>query len=178
MPLLPPLSRSPSSVTTASTGTSFTTVPISVSGAYNFPLRTLWDITKLTRHQPRTTIEICTAIVAGSFPCLKPLFKRILDASSARHGSAPYGSKYQHNGYIRNTGTERSRVGRDDEVEMYGRSKHTASIHGGYRSNMDSEESIIPQHGLSVDGITKTTQVSVSVADDEQTQTKKPKDLV
>lgn len=59
---------------------------------------------------------------------------------------------------------------------MYNRSKHTASIHGGYRSNMDSEESIIPQHGLTMDGITKTTQVLVSVADEEQT--KKPKDLV
>lgn len=124
----------------------------------------------------RTTVEICTAIIAASFPSLKPLFKSLLEGSSARGGHR-YGSKYK--GYVRDTnGTNRTpNVGtgnRDPDFEMYG------GAHRGSKFNPSeaktqvgitstsltgSEESILPQKEQRGYGITKTTQVSVSIRD-------------
>ncbi|KAF9871093.1 6-phosphogluconate dehydrogenase [Colletotrichum karsti] len=122
-----------------------------------------------------TTVEICTAIVAASIPCLKPLFKAILAGSSAK-----YASKYNNNthGYIRNEGTNRSGVpgNGSGNIEMFSRSRHTTAINSGFRSKMDSEESIVgPQGSAQSDGITKTMQVSVYVDEGQQ---KNPKDLI
>ncbi|KAK3938962.1 hypothetical protein QBC46DRAFT_155181 [Diplogelasinospora grovesii] len=124
----------------------------------------LWDSTDITIW---TTIEICTAMIAACFPCLKPLFKAILSGSSA----AKYASKYPHAGYTRKNdstnGTVRSRAAKSGTYEMYGRSRtNTAHAIGGLHTKMDSEESILPQPSNSTNGITKTMQVSVSVDDD------------
>lgn len=72
---------------------------------------------------------------------------------------------------MRNTGNGR---GRDDNLEMYGRST-TASVHGGEQSKIGSEESIILRQGVQEDSITKTTHITVSV--DEQSP-RNPRSLV
>ncbi|KAL0939915.1 integral membrane family protein [Colletotrichum truncatum] len=122
-----------------------------------------------------TTVEICTAIVAASIPCLKPLFKALLAGSSAK-----YTSKYNNNnhGYVRNDGTNRTGApgNGSGNIEMFSRSRHTTAINSAFRSKMDSEESIVgPQGSAQSDGITKTMHISVSVDDGQQ---KNPKDLV
>ncbi|KAK1541031.1 hypothetical protein CPAR01_07020 [Colletotrichum paranaense] len=120
-----------------------------------------------------TTVEICTAIIAASIPCLKPLFKAILSGSSAEQYNS---SKYNNDGYMRNKNASKSRRARTPEgnFEMFSQSRHTAAIRSGFGSKMGSEESIIPDHGSGGEGITKTMQVSVFV-DERQ---KSPKDLV
>ncbi|KAI8267691.1 hypothetical protein K4K58_007312 [Colletotrichum sp. SAR11_239] len=123
-----------------------------------------------------TTVEICTAIIAASIPCLKPLFRAILAGSSAK-----YTSKYNnHDGYVRNNGTNRTGATGDAQgnIEMFSRSRrNTTAVRSGFnRSKMDSEESIVgTQRSVPPDGITKTTHVSVSVDDGQQ---RSPKDLV
>ncbi len=120
----------------------------------------------------RTTVEICIAIIAASFPCLKPLAKRLLDSTSP---SGRYGtSKYR--GYVRNdTGpTPKSnaatapRSQTASEFEMYSRgAKFTTDVKTGTPSITGSEESILPQDPKtqpqrSDGGITKTSTVFVS----------------
>ncbi|KAI8163910.1 hypothetical protein K4K49_001664 [Colletotrichum sp. SAR 10_70] len=123
-----------------------------------------------------TTVEICTAIIAASIPCLKPLFRAILAGSSAKCTS-----KYNnHDGYVRNNGTNRTGATGDPQgnIEMFSRSRrNTTAVRSGFnRSKMDSEESIVgTQRSVPPDGITKTTHVSVSVDDGQQ---RSPKDLV
>ncbi|KAI8298358.1 hypothetical protein K4K59_002868 [Colletotrichum sp. SAR11_240] len=123
-----------------------------------------------------TTVEICTAIIAASIPCLKPLFRAILAGSSAK-----YTSQYNnHDGYVRNNGTNRTGATGDPQgnIEMFSRSRrNTTAVRSGFnRSKMDSEESIVGrQESVPPDGITKTTHVSVSVDDGQQ---RSPKDLV
>ncbi|KAI8277463.1 hypothetical protein K4K56_000584 [Colletotrichum sp. SAR 10_98] len=123
-----------------------------------------------------TTVEICTAIIAASIPCLKPLFRAILAGSSAK-----YTSQYNnHDGYVRNNGTNRTGATGDPQgnIEMFSRSRrNTTAVRSGFnRSKMDSEESIVGRQGsVPPDGITKTTHVSVSVDDGQQ---RSPKDLV
>lgn len=129
-----------------------------------------------------TTIEICTAIVAASIPCLKPLFKRILAGSSARYGS----NKYNHNGYARTPHSHKSSKNRNmgsasgdvdsNEMEMYGRARPAdGNIATGYYSKGSSKESIMGRGDYAPDRIMKVTQVTVSVDDQ---QTKKPKSMV
>lgn len=110
-----------------------------------------------------TTIEICTAILAASIPCLKPLFKAILSGSSAER----YGSKYNNNGYYRSTGGKKSQHGPENNgnIELYGRSRHTTTAGVGNQSRTGSEESIIYTKGSGGEGITKTTQVIVTMDD-------------
>lgn len=133
---------------------------------------------KTLTHYNRTTVEICAAMVAASFPALKPLFKTILGGTR----SGKYGTKSRQ-GYIRNVDntsakrTYKSHNG-DSDFEMYDRKGNQADITGGYRSKMDSEESILQTHGQQSkngDGITKTMQISVTVDD---YQKKSVKDLV
>ncbi|KAL3425733.1 integral membrane family protein [Phlyctema vagabunda] len=141
-----------------------------------------------------TTVEICTAMMAASIPCLKPLFRAIFTGSSA----ANYGSQgYNNNqGYVRNADTNKTHTAHrpnwsgknsaDDEAdfELHRRNMNTTEITApssvSDRAKMDldnvSEESILPLGGnLSPDGIMKTLQISVST--DEYHQ-KSPKDLV
>lgn len=109
----------------------------------------------------RTTVEICTAVIAAYFPCLRPLFKTIFDGSSAQQQH--YGSKYQ--GYIRNPDSKHTPKSAATEgtsqFEMYDRTKFTSDVRVG-TSATGSEESILPQQTSRSDGITKTTAVFVS----------------
>ncbi|KAH6672791.1 hypothetical protein F5X68DRAFT_264751 [Plectosphaerella plurivora] len=110
-----------------------------------------------------TTVEICTAILAACIPCLKPLFRNLLAGSSAeRYGSNP---KYKSSGYQRSGSGKRSQHARGEigNIELHGRPRHSAAGHGGDLSRTGSEESIINPKGYTVDGITKTTQVSVTL---------------
>jgi hypothetical protein len=111
------------------------------------------------RYCSRTTVEICTAIIAACIPCLKPLFKTLFDGTSA---AQHYGSRYK--GYIRNTDTNKtpnSGTG-GAQFEMFDRSTNfTSDVKGGI-STTGSEESILPQNPSRSDGITKTTAVFVS----------------
>ncbi|KAK4125816.1 hypothetical protein N657DRAFT_654352 [Parathielavia appendiculata] len=137
----------------------------------------LWDSVDITIW---TTVEINIAIIAASFPCLKPIFKTLLEGTSA---AARYGSKYK--GYVRNgdtsgTGNPRSaaragpRSATAPEFEMYNQAtgKFTTDVKTGRSSMTGSEESILPQDlktppaaaaaaGKS-DGITKTSTVFVT----------------
>lgn len=133
-------------------------------------------------HVSRTTIEICTAIIAASFPCLKPLFKTLFDGSSARISG--YGSGYK--GYVRDTNngtksgnrnTLRSKGtvtvtagGNDTEFELYGGKKFSTDVKAGNASStsMGSEASILKETTKG-NGITKTTSVCVSSVRDEET---------
>ncbi|KAK0736326.1 hypothetical protein B0T21DRAFT_411511 [Apiosordaria backusii] len=145
-------------------------VKITFLGSYGKHGDFLWDSADLTIW---TTIEICTAIIAASFPCLKPLFKTLFDGSSARSGA--YGSKYK--GYVRDTddgtnnmksgnrntlrskGTVTVTGGANEEFELYGGNKFTSDVKSGNISStaMGSEESILKE--TRGDGITKTTSV-------------------
>ncbi|KAK3904821.1 hypothetical protein C8A05DRAFT_42164 [Staphylotrichum tortipilum] len=142
-------------------------VKITFLGSYGKHGDFLWDSADLTIW---TTAEINVAIIAASFPCLKPLFKSIFDTTSA---TARYGSS-KYKGYMRNDNPS-SRTGKSDtataprsqsepEFEMYNRAKFTTDINTGTPSITGSEESILPQdkaqkHDV---GITKTSTVFVS----------------
>jgi hypothetical protein len=110
--------------------------------------------------RPRTTVEICTAIIAASFPSLKPLFKTLFDGTSAR--AHHYGSKYK--GYIRDT-TDTSRaqksatVNRTTDFEMYDRNTDV-KVGITCTTAVGSEESILPQKAPKVHGIMKTTCIT------------------
>ncbi|KAK0670128.1 hypothetical protein QBC41DRAFT_301889 [Cercophora samala] len=154
-------------------------VKITFLGSYGKHGDFLWDSADLTIW---TTIEICTAIIAASFPCLKPLFKTLFDGTSARAGG--YGSNYK--GYVRDTGdasksgnrnTLRSKGivtitagGDDTDFELYGGQKFASDVKAGNVSStsMGSEESILKE-SVRADGITKTTSVCVSSMRDEET---------
>ncbi len=125
---------------------------------------------KLTPPTTRTTVEINVAIIAASFPCLKPLFKSIFDSTSA---TARYGaSKYK--GYMRNDDPSNNRTGKsgtataprsqhEPEFEMYNQGKFTTDVKTGTPSMTGSEESILQQDKSNKpDGITKTSTVFVS----------------
>ncbi|KAH6632491.1 hypothetical protein F5144DRAFT_488900 [Chaetomium tenue] len=68
-------------------------VKITFLGTYGQHGDFLWDSADITIW---TTIEINVAIIAASIPCLKPLFKTLLDGTSARYyGSSKY-KRYAH----------------------------------------------------------------------------------
>lgn len=154
-------------------------VKITFLGSYGKHGDFLWDSADLTIW---TTIEICTAIIAASFPCLKPLFKTLFDGSSARISG--YGSGYK--GYVRDTNngtksgnrnTLRSKGtvtvtagGNDTEFELYGGKKFSTDVKAGNASStsMGSEASILKETTKG-NGITKTTSVCVSSVRDEET---------
>lgn len=168
-------------------------VKITFLGAYGQHGDFLWDsadltiwyasrLTKLicsprTNHGAppcRTTVEINVAIIAASFPCLKPLFKTLFDGTSA---AARYGSS-KYKGYIRNGDTNRTpksglatgpRSQAASEFEMYNtNNKFTTDVKTGTPSITGSEESILPQdtkpstEQRTDGGITKTSTVFVS----------------
>jgi hypothetical protein len=122
-----------------------------------------------------TTVEICIAIIAACFPCLKPLFRTMFDGSSARAQQYYGASSSRYKGYIRNEeriGTHKSkstsgarRDNENDDYEMYNKAQFTSNIKGGI-STRGSEESILSLTGggRCDGGITKTTAVMVSSA--------------
>lgn len=108
----------------------------------------------------RTTVEICTAIIAASIPSLKPLFKAILEGSSAL-------SRRTNNKYIGNNDSGVNAMKhKGNDVEMYNsRLKNTAVASAGRRHfDNESEEMILSDQ----DGIQKTAQVSISIDDPEE----------
>lgn len=108
--------------------------------------------------QIRTTVEICTAIIAASIPSLKPLFKAILEGSSALSRRT---NKYIGN----NDSAANATKHKGNDLEMYNsRLKSTAAASGGRRHfDNESEEMILSEQ----DGIQKTTHVSISIEDPE-----------
>ncbi|KAK8091707.1 hypothetical protein PG997_002068 [Apiospora hydei] len=56
-----------------------------------------------------TTIEIAVAMIAGSIPCLKPLFKKILDLSSSAYRGGGKSSRQRYYGQNSGYGNGRSR---------------------------------------------------------------------
>lgn len=139
----------------------------------------------------RTTVEICTAIIAACFPCLKPLFRTLFDSSSrgTNSSSERYGSKYK--GYIRNTdktgATAKTKKGSANksitpftdpeappQFELYSRgNKYTSDVKvgawsaAGAEARSGSEESILHMHVPTPEphagpGITRKTDVFVS----------------
>ena len=106
----------------------------------------------------RTTVEICTAIIAASIPSLKPLFKAILEGSSALSRRT---NKYNRDNDSRAIATKHGENG----IEMYdSRHKNTAVASGGRRHfDNESEEMILSDR----EGIQKTTHVSISIEDPE-----------
>ncbi|EFX04839.1 integral membrane protein [Grosmannia clavigera kw1407] len=124
-----------------------------------------------------TTVEICAAMVAGCFPALKPMFKTILAGRSSNKSSR---ETYARDGYIRNIGASGASGARrtfkshcdDNDFELFSRQGNETVTVGG---RMGSTESILQTETPVGDGITKTTQVVVTV--DEQ-QEKSVKNLV
>ncbi|KAK7990463.1 hypothetical protein PG990_014743 [Apiospora arundinis] len=77
-----------------------------------------------------TTIEITVAMIAGSIPCLKPLFKKMLDLSSAYRG----GGKSSHQRYYgqnSNHGTGGSRSRNSTFAQQHRRRTLKADENGG-----------------------------------------------
>lgn len=110
--------------------------------------------------QNRTTVEICTAIIAASIPSLKPLFKAILEGSSAF-------SRRTNNKYIGNNDSAANATKpKGNDLEMYNsRHKGMAVASGGRRHfDNESEEMILSEQ----DGTRKTTRVSISIEDPEE----------
>jgi hypothetical protein len=132
----------------------------------------------LTRFGHRTTVEICTAMIAASIPSLKPLFRSILSGSSA----GKYGSRTTK-GYMREGDTSGKGTGnRGDasDFEMDNRIRSHTNIKGGARAKYSpdnvSEESILKDGERESDrGIKKTTQIFMTV---DERHRRKPKDMV
>ncbi|GAB1314738.1 Rhodopsin domain-containing protein [Madurella fahalii] len=141
-------------------------VKITFLGNYGKHGDFLWDSADLTIW---TTVEITVAIIAASFPCLKPLFKTLLAGSSARYGSK-YKGYHDRNGDTNRTPKSGVRVagskpGAAQQFEMYNQNTvYTTDLKTGMRSTTGSEESILPQEirNSRADGITKTSSVFVS----------------
>lgn len=73
------------------TATSFSTAQSSQSGRSHRSQLTVSVVLWLTSHfSYRTTVEICTAIVAACAPCLKPLVRSVLDSTSHDRSKRAY----------------------------------------------------------------------------------------
>ncbi|POS79861.1 hypothetical protein DHEL01_v201733 [Diaporthe helianthi] len=115
----------------------------------------LWDSADITIW---TTVEICVAIIAASIPSLKPMFKAILEGSSALSCRT---KKYTRNNKSGANATKQ----KGNDMEMYNsRHKSTAVVSGGRRHfDNESEEIILSDQ----EGIQKTTHISISIDDPE-----------
>ncbi len=108
---------------------------------------------------PRTTVENCTASIAASFPCLRPLLRAV------RNGAFPSGSK-SSKGQVRSNDMKPAfnlSDGAATNVEMYDRTTNKPDVSAGPMVRTESEESILPLQHEGSEGITKTLQVSVSL---------------
>jgi hypothetical protein len=100
--------------------------------------------------------ECNTGIIAASLPCLKPLFRRILEKSSWAYGSSRNNNSHSlHTFGPRQT---RSSVYNNSVIASHGMKKAQLS---GTGDNI-SEESILP---FQSNAITKTTVVTVDTVD-------------
>lgn len=113
-----------------------------------------------------TRAELNTGIMAACLPCLKPLFKRMLDSS--RYGSSQKQDAYNLRGYGPATGrgtkfgvyVSAAKVGFRNKKQL-----------GKHMSDNQSEESIISDAYLKPLEITRTTEVSIerrAAGDDDE----------
>ncbi|GAB7336585.1 hypothetical protein MBLNU13_g09847t3 [Cladosporium sp. NU13] len=101
-----------------------------------------------------TTVEICTAIIAASAPCLKPLFRSLLQSSlfSRGDGSGP-GKRYL------TYGERVAASGQGIELNSGGHVSSSGPYSGARGRKTESEEQIIrPDDGV----IVKSMSVSVA----------------
>ncbi|GAM35592.1 hypothetical protein TCE0_017f04044 [Talaromyces pinophilus] len=136
----------------------------------------LWDSTELTIW---ITTECNTGIIAGSLPCLKPLFKRLLHTYSSGSRSR----LYNYNNYDQGTklrslsrSMNKSKAGsaavlrsghtqNDDNPisTKIGHVKHSSTTISDIRGDNSSEERILPvRSGSRSDGIIRTTEVQIT----------------
>ncbi|KAH8666467.1 hypothetical protein BX600DRAFT_274213 [Xylariales sp. PMI_506] len=128
----------------------------------------LWDSANLTIW---IAAELNTGIIAACLPCLKPLFKAVLD-SSARYGSSHKKTDggYQLRVYGPNSGPGSSKYGRSGTTTTHIGTRVTKTAHD---LDNHSEESILSERELQPHAITKTTVVVVDrseIEDDQQTE--------
>ncbi|KAI1846173.1 hypothetical protein JX265_010551 [Neoarthrinium moseri] len=123
----------------------------------------LWDSANLTIW---ISTELNTGIVAACLPCLKPMFKRILD-SSLRYTSSNKKDGYNLRTYGPGTGPG-SKYGRSITTTQIG-TRHNRSGHD-LDDNL-SEESILSGRNLQPHAITKTTVVVVDRTDADERPT-------
>ena len=106
----------------------------------------------LTNAPPcRTTVEICTAIVAACAPCLRPFFRGLLQHSSL--GGKKSG--YVHHGFERN---ER-RYERPPDSKYGLELSHSGQVSCGRDAKSESQEQIVQ----AASGIYTSRTVSVTV---------------
>ncbi|EED15870.1 conserved hypothetical protein [Talaromyces stipitatus ATCC 10500] len=144
----------------------------------------LWDSTDLTIW---ITTECNTGIVAGSLPCLKPLFKRLLNNySSGSRSRGHFYNKYDKGTKLRslsrntNKNTPSSGAVLQSGLEYTAHNvmstklshvKHSITSVSDIHSNNSSEERILPIHsgncgGHGSGGIVRTTEVQITSTTD------------
>lgn len=128
-------------------------VKITYLGSYGKHGDFLYDSSPITIW---TTVEICTAIVAASAPCLKPLFRRMLQSSLFSKGSANGAGKgYQT--YEERTAA--SKAGLELQYRGHVTSGGPYGLGGKAVRKTESEEQIVrPEDGMY---ISKSVSVSV-----------------
>ncbi|KFA75720.1 hypothetical protein S40288_04958 [Stachybotrys chartarum IBT 40288] len=138
-------------------------VKITFLGDYGQHGDFLYDSSDLTIW---TTIEICTAILAASIPCLKPLFKALLGGSLAER----YAYKYNNTGYLHNRSGKMSQtcLRNVEDMELYSRPRRTATNFAVGRSGTGSEENIMNSADDRNEGIIKTTEISITLGEDKE----------
>lgn len=116
----------------------------------------LWDSANLTIW---TVIECNTGIIAASLPCLKPIFRTILEKSSWAYGSNRSNNKSKNNNShsLHNFGPRQTRGSVYNNSVTASHSMKKAQISSMIGENL-SEESILP---FQSNAITKTTVVTV-----------------
>lgn len=123
-------------------------VKITYLGSYGKHGDFLYDSSPITIW---TTVEICTAIAAASAPCLKPLFRRMLQSSLFSKGSAIGGRGYQT--YEERTAASKAGL----ELQYRGQVSSGGPYGRGLRRTESQEQIVRPEDGM----ITKSVSVSV-----------------
>ena len=132
-------------------------VKITYLGSYGKHGDFLYDSSPITIW---TTVEICTAIVAASAPCLKPLFRRLLQSSLFSKGSAVGGGLGGRGYQTYEERTAASKAGLELQYRGQVTSGGPYGLGGGKAARKtESEEQIVrPEDGMY---ISKSVSVSV-----------------
>lgn len=118
----------------------------------------LWDSANLTIW---IATETNTGIIAACLPCIKPMFKRMLD-SSLRYGSSHKKDAYHLRSYGHGTGPRGSRYNNSQsKPDLEPRSRPIPN----HLDDNISEESILTQKN---GGITKTTMITIDSGVDDR----------
>ncbi|XXH01288.1 hypothetical protein Hte_007644 [Hypoxylon texense] len=118
----------------------------------------LWDSANLTIW---IAAETNTGIIAACLPCIKPMFKRMLD-SSLRYGSSRKKESYHLHSYGQGTGHRGSKYNHSQTRPE--KSARSGVVAASLEDNI-SEESILTQKNS---GITKTTMITIDRAVDDR----------